>query len=305
MTEAAVPKPPSGRAPFTSWVRRGGPIVALFALPTIAVFAVFAWWPLLRGLVMSFQRTNFIVTSWVGFDNFDRVLSDPFLGQAALNTGYFTILAALFGFPVPLLAATFIAEMRRTRHLATVLVFIPVILPPVVTILLWREFYDPGPTGLFNSLLGGVGLGPVPWIQDSLTAMPSLVLMATWAAFGQGTIIFLAALMSIQTELYEAAEIDGASLMRRFWHITLPQLRTVILVLLLLQIIGTLQVFTEPFLLTNGGPENKTLTILLLIYNYAFVYGDFGAATALSLMLAIVLAIVSAAYLYLTRRWSR
>ncbi|MEV7631946.1 sugar ABC transporter permease [Microbacterium sp. NPDC089318] len=279
-------------------------MVLLFALPTIAVFAAFAWWPLLRALVMSLQRTNFIVTNWVGFDNFARVLTDPLLGQAVLNSIYFTVLAALLGFPIPLFAAVFIAEMRRTRNLATVLVFIPVILPPVVTILLWREFYDPGPTGLFNSILGAVGLGPVPWLQDGLTAMPSLVLMATWAAFGQGTIIFLAALMSIQTELYEAAEIDGASLVRRFWHITLPQLRTVILVLLLLQIIGTLQVFTEPFLLTNGGPENKTITVLLLIYNYAFVYGDFGAATALSLMLAIALALVSAVYLALTRKWS-
>jgi multiple sugar transport system permease protein len=129
--------------------------------------------------------------------------------------------------------------------------------------------------------------------------------MATWAAFGQGTVIFVAALMSIQSELYEAAEIDGASLLRRFWHVTLPQLRTVVLVLLLLQIIGTLQVFAEPFLLTGGGPENKTVTVLLLIYNYAFVYGDFGAATALSLLVAVVLAAVSALYLFVTRKWSQ
>ncbi|MBP2351626.1 multiple sugar transport system permease protein [Kribbella aluminosa] len=277
----------------------------IFGLPTILVFALFSWWPLLRGLALSFQHTNFLQTTWVGLENFNRVLSDPLLGQAVTNTAYFALLAALFGFPVPLLAATLIAEMRHSRQLATVLVFIPVILPPVVGILLWREFYDPGKDGLFNSLLGVAGIGPVAWLQDSITAMPSLVLMATWSAFGQGTVIFVAALMSIRSELYEAAEIDGASLLRRFWHITLPQLRTVVLVLLLLQIIGTLQVFTEPFLLTGGGPENKTMTVLLLIYNYAFVYGDFGAATALSLLLAVVLAAVSAGYLFATRKWSR
>lgn len=276
-----------------------------FALPTILVFALFSWWPLVRGLALSFQRTNFLETSWVGLQNFTRVLTDPLLTQAITNTAYFALLAALFGFPIPLLAATLIAEMRRSRQLATVLVFIPVIMPPVVSILLWREFYDPGENGLFNAILAPLGIGPVAWLQDGLTAMPSLVVMATWAAFGQGTVIFVAALMSIHSELYEAAEIDGASLLRRFWHVTLPQLRTVILVLLLLQIIGTLQVFSEPFLLTGGGPENKTLTVLLLIYNYAFVYGDFGAATALSLLLALVLAAVSAVYLFVTRKWSQ
>ena len=123
--------------------------------------------------------------------------------------------------------------------------------------------------------------------------MPSLVLESTWANAGGTVIIYLAALTGVNRELYEAASVDGASLWRKVWHITLPQLRGVLLVTMILQIIGTAQVFLEPYLFTSGGPANSTLTVLLLIYNYAFgnsLGGDYGSATALSLMLAAFLA---------------
>jgi multiple sugar transport system permease protein len=137
--------------------------------------------------------------------------------------------------------------------------------------------------------------------------MPSLVAEATWAAAGGTVIIYLAALTSIAPELYEAAGIDGSGIWRKVWHITLPQLRAVMLITLILQIMGTAQVFLEPFLFTGGGPNKSTLTVLLLIYNYAFANsagGDYGAATALSLMLAGFLGLLSAIYFRATRGWS-
>lgn len=292
--------PPRG---IKRWVRVGGPGALLFMLPTIVIFAVFSWWPILRGLILSFQETNFVTTDWVGLENFERVLSDPLTGTAALNTLYFSLLAALFGFAVPVLIATVIAEMRRTRRLSSVLVYLPIVMPPVVSILLWKIFYDPSVNGLFNTIIGSIGLGPVGWLQESAIVMPAIVLQVTWASFGSATIIYLAGLTGIPGELYEAAEIDGASILRRFWHVTLPQLRGLLLLMFLLQIIGTFQIFTEPFLMTNGGPNNQTLSILLLIYNYAFVNGDFGGATALSVILAAVLGALSAIYLRLTRSW--
>ncbi len=134
--------------------------------------------------------------------------------------------------------------------------------------------------------------------------MPSIVLEATWANAGSTMIIYLAALSGVRTDLYEAAEIDGASIWRRVVHVTLPQMRTILLITLLLQIIGTFQVFTEPFLFTGGGPANATTTILMLLYNYAFINGDYGAATALSVPLAIFLGLLSWLYFRLTRGWS-
>ena len=138
-------------------------------------------------------------------------------------------------------------------------------------------------------------------------AMPSLVLYATWAAAGGTVVIYLAALLGVPSDLYEAAEVDGASVWRKVWHVTMPQLRPVLLITFILQIIGTAQVFLEPFLFTGGGPANATLTLLLLIYRYAFgqsLGADFGQATALSLMLAVFLAVMSLLYFRLTRSWS-
>jgi len=277
----------------------------LLTVPPLLVFLVFGWWPIVRAVPIAFQRTNLLTSQWVGFDNFAAIFADPLLGTAATNTAYFAVLAAIFGFPLPVLAATFIAEMRRTRGWSSAFAFIPVIIPPVVVILLWKVFYKPDATGLFNSVLGLVGIPPQPWLQSAATAMPSIVLAVTWASFGSATIIYLATLATIDRSLYEAAEIDGASIFRRWWHVSLPQMRITMLLLLLLQIIGTFQVFTEPFLFTGGGPNNATLTVLMLIYRYAFLYGNFGQATALSLVLAVFLGVLSALYLLATRRWAR
>ncbi len=280
----------------------------LFLLPTLVVFGLFSWWPIVRAMVMSLQQTNLVGdASFVGWDNFAAVLDDPLLGTAILNTLWFALLALILGYPVPLLAAVMISQVRRARGLFGALVYLPVVVPPVVSVLLWKFFYDAGPDGVFNTIFGWVGLGPFPWLQDSSWAMPSLVLEATWAAAGGTVIIYLAALAAVPHELYDAAEVDGASVWQRIWHVTLPRLRGILLITLILQMIGTAQVFLEPYLFTGGGPANSTLTVLLLIYRYAFessLGGDYGKATALSLMLAGVLAILSALYFRLTRSWS-
>jgi multiple sugar transport system permease protein len=290
---------------FKSWRSRGGLSAIVLALPALFVFAYFAWIPIIRGVIMSFQQTNFVTAAtWVGFKNFTFVFHDPLLGTAALNTLWFTVLALVFGFPVPLFLAVFVSELRGRRWMYSVLAYLPVVIPPVAAILLWKTFYDPSTNGLFNSLLHLVGLGPFQWLNSTTWAMPSIVLEATWATAGSTVIIYLAALTSVRTELYEAAELDGAGIWSRVWHITLPQLRGIILIMLLLQIIGTMQVFTEPFVFTGGGPDNATITVLLLIYRYAFIDVNYGAATALSVLLAAVLAIVSGVYLFLTRRLS-
>jgi len=291
-----------------TWYRGGGLSNLVFLLPLILIFGVFSWFPIVRAVVMSFQETNLVSDpTFVGLDNFRQVLADPLLLKAVQNTLYFAFLALLFGYPIPLVAAVLLREVRRGRGLYSALAYLPVVVPPVVAVLLWKFFYNGSPTGVFNTILGWVGLGPYPWLQDASTAMPSLVLAATWAGAGGTIIIYLAALTSVPPELYDAAEVDGAGLWRKIWHVTLPQLRGVLFITLILQVIGTAQVFLEPYLFTGGGPNNATLTVLLLIYRYAFqnsLGGDYGAATALSLMLAAVLAVFSLVYFRLTRSWS-
>ncbi|WP_114559577.1 carbohydrate ABC transporter permease [Desertihabitans aurantiacus] len=304
-TATGPPPQPSRRTgAVVRWLRHGGLSTLVFFLPLLLCFGLFSWWPIARSLLLSLQQTNFLTSRWVGLANFERVLADPLLLTALGNTTWFTVLALVIGFPVPVVLAVLIAELRRARAIASVLVYLPVVFPPVVAVLLWKTFYAPGAEGLFNTVLGWVGLGPFAWLNDGDMAMPAIVVQATWATFGTATIIYLATLMGIQTELYEAAETDGAGIWSRLWNVTLPQMRGVMLVMALLQVIGTFQVFTEPYVMTGGGPENRTLTLLMLIYRYAFVAGDYGRATALSLLLALVLAVLSAVYLWVTRRWS-
>jgi multiple sugar transport system permease protein len=295
------------RSPLT-WVRGGGFTTFLFLLPMLLVFGAFSWYPIVRTVIMSLQHTNLVQAPiWVGLDNFRAVLHDPVLPIAVKNTAYFAGLALIFGYPIPLVAAVLMSEVRKRRGLYSALAYLPVVIPPVVAVLLWKTFYDGSSTGVFNTILGWIHLGPYPWLQSPSTAMPSLVLESTWANAGGTVIIYLAALTGVNPELYEAASVDGASLWRKIWHITLPQLRGVLLLTMILQIIGTAQVFLEPFLFTSGGPANATITVLLLIYDYAFgnsLGGNFGEATALSLMLAVFLAVLSFVYLRATRSWS-
>ncbi|WP_210418493.1 carbohydrate ABC transporter permease [Agromyces intestinalis] len=306
----AAPPPPSkprrSRNPRT-WVQGGGLANLVFVLPMLVVFGIFSWSPIVQSVIMSFQKTNLITSEFVGLDNFINVLEDPLLGRAVLNTLYFAVLALLFGFPLPIFMAVLMSEVKRGKGLYSALAYLPVVVPPVVAVLLWKVFYDASPTGVFNTVLGWVGIPPQPWLQSPDTAMPSLVLEATWAAAGGSIIIYLAALLAVPPELYDAAEVDGATIWQKIWHVTLPQLRGILFIMLILQVIATAQVFLEPFLFTGGGPNNATVTVLLLIYRYAFqnsLGGNYGEATALSVMLAIVLALLSWLYFKLTDRWS-
>jgi multiple sugar transport system permease protein len=289
-------------------VSRDGLSAFVFLLPLLLIFGVFSWYPILRSFVMSLQETNLVSTpTFVGLDNFANVLADPLFGKAVSNTAYFAFLALIIGYPIPLVLAVVMSEARRFKGLYSALAYLPVVIPPVVSVLLWRFFMDASPTGVFNTMLGWVGLGPLPWLQDSGTAMPSIVLEATWAAAGGTVIIYLAALLSVPRELYDAADVDGAGIWGKIWHVTLPQLRGVLFITLILQLIATSQVFTEPFLFTGGGPANSTMTVLLLIYHYAFqnsLGGNYGMAAALSVMLALFLAAFTAIYFWLTRSWS-
>ncbi|EST35193.1 carbohydrate ABC transporter permease [Streptomyces roseochromogenus] len=303
VTKAAVPLVP---APPPAGGRRRRRLADqarayAFLLGGLVCFALFSWYPAIRAVVIAFQKyTPGSHPQWAGTANFTRVLHDPEFGAAWRNTLTFTLLALLAGFAIPFLLALVLGELRHAKAFFRVVVYLPVMIPPVVSALLWKWFYDPG-AGLANETLRFLHLPTSNWSNGTGTALISLVIVATWANMGGTVLIYLAALQSIPGELYEAAELDGANLLQRVRHVTVPQTRFVILMLMLLQIIATMQVFTEPFVITGGGPENATVTVLYLIYKYAFLYNDFGGACALSVMLLVLLGAFSALYLRLTR----
>jgi multiple sugar transport system permease protein len=276
-----------------------------FLAAGLLCFAYFSWYPLIRGIVLSFQQDNLLTDpEWVGLTNYHHLFADPLFWTAWKNTAEFTGLALLLGYAVPFVIAVLLNELRHFKAFFRVTVYLPVMLPPIVSVMLWQYFYDPGP-GLFNTVLRGVHLPTSQWIQSPRTAMISLVLVSTWANMGGATLMYLAALQSIPGELFEAAELDGAGVWARLRSVTLPQMRFILLVLLLLQVIATMQVFIEPFQLT-GFTDPSTITVMTLVYRYAFaVNNDFGLAAAMSVLLFAVLGVFAAGYLRLTREGDR
>ncbi|MFF8592169.1 carbohydrate ABC transporter permease [Streptomyces sp. NPDC015220] len=272
-----------------------------FLIGAVVCFAVFSWYPMVREFFLAFQKTEGGEVTWVGLDNLTTVFNDPAFWQAWRNTLLFTVLALVFGFAVPFVVAIVINEFRHGKGYLRLLVYLPVMLPPVASVLLFKYLYDPG-YGLLNELLGFLHLPEQQWLQDADLSMFSVVLASTWMNMGGAALIYLAALQGIPGELYEAAELDGAGLFRKIWHVTVPQTRLVLSLMLLMQIISTMQVFVEPFLLTGGaGPEGSTTTVVYLIYQYAFNFNNYGAAAALGLLLLVLLAGFSAVYVKLSR----
>jgi len=306
--QRTLARPRTARAPWAQpLVRfaRHNTAGLIFLLPALILFGLFVWYPIVYGFVLSFQDNSLFGGSgaWVGWHNFQRVMADPLFATAWGNTLKFALYGLLFGYGIPIVLALAINEVRYGKAYFRLAFYLPVIIPPLVTVFLWGYMYSPD-GGLLNGLLSLVGVGQQLWLQSPNTALQSLVVVTTWANAGGTMLIYLAALQSIPADLYEAAELDGAGIWGRIRRIALPQIRGVMLIMLILQIIATFQIFLEPFTLTQGGPVNATTTIMLLIYNYAFQNVDLGAASALSVILFLVLVAFSLGYFGVTRRFS-
>jgi multiple sugar transport system permease protein len=192
---------------------------------------------------------------------------------------------------VPILFAIAISEMRRFQGFARVAAYLPYVVPFVVLYGLWRWLYDP--VGPLNALLEYLGLNQVLFLTDKAWSMISIVFMETWQSFGSAMLIYLAAIMSVPRDWYEAAEIDGAGVWKRIRHITLPAIKNQIILLFLLQLIATSQGFQTQFAMLDGGPNNSTLTYALLVQRYAFTRQDYGAASALGVLMFLVLGLLA------------
>jgi multiple sugar transport system permease protein len=268
----------------------------LFLLPALIAFGFFAWYPILSSIQMSFHDVSLTGPSeWVGLRNYELMLKDPAFEVVWTNMLEYTTWSLMLGFFVPVVIAILVREMRRGNSFFRVVYFLPTVVPAAVAVIIWRFIYDPD-GGVANELLKQLGVARQLWLQDAALAKPALIAVMTWAGFGTTTLIYLASLQDISTELYEAAELDGATPLQRVLRISLPHLYPVMSLMFILQIITVVQVFTEPFLLTNGGPGRETLTPAMNIYNRAFIRMDMGYASVWSVTMIVVLAVFSIIY---------
>lgn len=281
-------------------VKKNNPYITgiLFLTPAFAVFGIFQWYPILYNIILGFQ--NYIPgmkPEWVGLQNYINVLTDFQLPQAAKNTMLYVVLALILGYFLPVIAAVMIGEIRRGRGFFRLAIYFPHVIPGIALYIIWRWIFEPSPAGLLNQVIGLLGFDPnQQWLLDPKTVMVCLVMMSTWANFGGTAILYMASISSINPELYEAAELDGTSIWQRIIHITLPSIRPTMHLLLITQIISTFQVLQEPFVMTGGGPAGASNTLMYIVYNYAFVDGDFGKAGALGTLLFMVLLGLSILY---------
>ncbi|MFC3735469.1 carbohydrate ABC transporter permease [Paractinoplanes deccanensis] len=275
-----------------------------FLIGAVVCFALFMWFPMIRGIVMSFQRTRRGETTWVGWDNYTRIVADPSFWIAWKNTFVFTLLALVLGYLLPFFVAILLNELRHFKGYLRILVYLPVMLPPASALFLFKYYaYDPSDAGLFNAILKVLHLPTSEWMQSPGMTIPAMVIASTWMNMGGAVLIYLASLQNIPGELYEAAELDGAGVARRIWNVTIPQTRLILALLAMLQIVATMQLFIEPLILANGaGTQDSATSVAYLIYQHGFFQNDLNGAAALGVIMLLVLAAFSAVYVRLTTK---
>lgn len=278
-----------------------------FVAPALVVIALFFVVPVLAGLVLSFTDFDLYALAdlgnlrFVGLDNYWAVLQMPLFWKSLGNTLYFV----LVGVPLSLLASLGCAlllhsRLARFKPFFRTALFAPVVTTVVAVAVIWRYLLHTR-YGLVNHGLVSLGLEPVDWLGDPNWAMPSIILFAVWKNFGYNMVIFLAALQSIPDDVYEAARLDGANASQQLRYITLPMLGPTVLMVSILTMAGYFQLFVEPYVMTQGGPLQSTLSVLYLMYDEGFKWWNLGRASAVAFLLFVLMALSTQGLMRLLR----
>ncbi len=281
----------------------------LFIAPAILGFILWTAGPMIVSLVLSFTQWDMLSDPrWIGFDNFRTMLTgtDPLFWQSVQVTAVYTALT------VPLVAVVaslgLAMLLNRRMHgvgLLRTVFYMPNVVPLVANAVLWAFLYgrDNPQWGLLNQIIGYLGIPPQPWLLDQGQVIPCIVFMTMWSSSGAAMIIYLAGLQGIPEQLYEAVAIDGGGAWARFRHVTFPMITPLVLFNVVLTFIGSVQVFVQPYMMTNGGPGNSTLFYMLYLYRSAFQNQAMGYACAMAWVLFIAVAVISGLVFWSSRWW--
>ena len=261
----------------------------LILSPYLVHLLLFVLFPVVFSVVLTFHKWNIIAPmEYVGLDNFRRLFQDRLFWKAVLNTLQFLLVHIPLQVVLALALAYFLNEKIILRSFFRASFFLPVVISGVVVTILWQQLYGLE-TGLLNRALTAVGLNRVEWLSNPFIAMISIAIMATWKNVGLYVILFLVGLQTVPRSYYEAAEVEGASAWQQFRYITLPAINPTIFMVLILSTIGGFSLFIEPYIMTDGGPLNSTLSAMLYIYKQAFGYYQMGYSATLGLFFAMLI----------------
>src|SRR5215217_1386280 len=260
----------------------------LFLAPTMILFGIFTVAAVIYAFYLSFHEWNILEPAkpFVGLDNYSRLLGDEKFGGAIVNTLYYTAASVPLTMGLGLLIALLLNNQIRARGFFRTLFYLPVVTPLVIAAIIWKWVYN-GDFGLLNYYLIQLGIihEPMLWLSDPNLAMPSVIITSVWKSVGFSMVVYLAGLQSIPEDYYDAAKVDGADGWQRLKDITVPLLSSTTLFLVVISVLGSFQVFTQIFVMTNGGPLGRTRTIVWYIYTTAFKDFNMGYAAAMAFAL--------------------
>ncbi len=274
----------------------------LFIAPWLLGFILWIAGPMIASVLLSLTRWDlFSAPVWVGIKNFAEITENKLVGISLWNSAFYTFISVPLNLTVALATALLLNQRLRFQAWFRTFFYLPSIMPAVANAVLWMWILNPD-VGLANALLRFLGLPELQWLWHPATSKPSFILMGLWST-GNTMVIFLAGLQGIPQSLYEAAEIDGANWWQRFRAVTIPMLSPVILFNMVMGIIGSFQIFTGAYLMTNGGPQNSTLFAVLYLYRLGFEQFNMGFASAVAWLLFAIILVFTLAQLRLSRAW--
>ena len=284
------------------------PAGAWFAAPALAIIGLFFLLPIAAALVLSLTDFDiYALAHWrnlrfVAFDNYVQILRTDRFWTALVNTLYFVLIGGPLSVAASLGAALLLeSKLTRFKTLWRTIFFAPVVTTLVAAAVVWRYLYHTK-YGLINHGLGWLGVEPIDWMGDPCWSMPAIILLGVWKNFGYNMVIFMAGLASIPEELYEAARLDGARPARQFWHVTLPMLAPTFLFVSVTTMIGYFQLFAEPYVMTRGGPEDSTYSLVMFMYEQGFRWWRLGMASAIAVVLFLLTLVATIVQIRLQRR---
>lgn len=269
----------------------------LLMIPSLVLFAFFVWGPLLDTVRMSFYQTKGMnLVKFVGLGNYGKLLVQPAYKIAWKNTVKYTLCSLVVGLAVPVIIASLITEVSHFRGFFRVAAYYPNIIPSIAAVMIFTFFFGTGNSGVLNILLAKIGVGPVNFLTSEKWVIFWIVVAMTWKAAGSTALVYMSSISGISPDLYEAATIDGASPLRRFFSITIPTILKTGKTMLILQILAVFQILYEPMMMTNGGPNNASISIMELVYDLAFKQMKFSQAAALSVEVCLILIVLTVVY---------
>lgn len=274
----------------------------LFASPFLLGVIIFWLGPMLYSLFLVTQEWDMLSPpQFIGLGNIRAAIDDPLVSQSLYNTAFYTFIGVPLQLLIALLLAVMLNQGLKGQSIYRTIFYLPAITPAVASAVVWMQIFNPD-FGVLNNILRSLGLPGYNWLFRPDLAKPAFILMSLWTV-GPQMVIFLAGLQSVPVELLEAAEIDGASGWHRFWRVVMPILSPVVFFNLIIGIIGSFQVFTNAFVMTNGGPQNATLFVVLYIYLNGFRFFKMGYAATLAWMLFWIIMVFTFLQFIVANRW--